>query len=57
LNTLSPLGKFDGKSDEGFLVGYSVNSNKKQTIVAMSTTEAEYVAAAHCCGQVLWVQN
>ncbi|GJV94715.1 putative ribonuclease H-like domain-containing protein [Tanacetum coccineum] len=26
LNTLSPLGKFDGKSDEGFLVGYSVNS-------------------------------
>ncbi|GJZ97125.1 putative ribonuclease H-like domain-containing protein [Tanacetum coccineum] len=26
LNTLSPLGKFDEKSDEGFLVGYSVNS-------------------------------
>ncbi|GJV15292.1 putative ribonuclease H-like domain-containing protein [Tanacetum coccineum] len=26
LNTLSPLGKFDGKSDEGFLVGYSVNN-------------------------------
>nr|GEY20868.1 putative ribonuclease H-like domain-containing protein [Tanacetum cinerariifolium] len=26
---------------------------KKQTIVATSTTEAEYVAAAHCCGQVL----
>ncbi|GKG16848.1 putative ribonuclease H-like domain-containing protein [Tanacetum coccineum] len=25
-STLSPLGKFDGKSDEGFLVGYSVNS-------------------------------
>ncbi|GJV97844.1 putative ribonuclease H-like domain-containing protein, partial [Tanacetum coccineum] len=30
---------------------------KKQTIVANSTTEAEYVAAANCCGQVLWVQN
>ncbi|GJR67318.1 putative ribonuclease H-like domain-containing protein [Tanacetum coccineum] len=30
---------------------------KKQTIVANSTTEAEYVAAAHCCGQVLWIQN
>nr|GFC79850.1 putative ribonuclease H-like domain-containing protein [Tanacetum cinerariifolium] len=30
---------------------------KKQTIVATSTTEAEYVAAAHCCGQVLWIQN
>ncbi|GJV99358.1 putative ribonuclease H-like domain-containing protein [Tanacetum coccineum] len=26
LNTLSPLAKFDGKSDEGFLVGYSINS-------------------------------
>ncbi|GKF73811.1 putative ribonuclease H-like domain-containing protein, partial [Tanacetum coccineum] len=30
---------------------------KKQTIVATSTTEAEYVAAANYCGQVLWVQN
>nr|GEW21281.1 putative ribonuclease H-like domain-containing protein [Tanacetum cinerariifolium] len=26
LNTLDPLGKFDGKTDEGFLVGYSVRS-------------------------------
>nr|GEU69170.1 retrovirus-related Pol polyprotein from transposon TNT 1-94 [Tanacetum cinerariifolium] len=26
LNTLDPLGKFDGKTDEGFFVGYSVNS-------------------------------
>ncbi|GJR96697.1 ribonuclease H-like domain-containing protein [Tanacetum coccineum] len=26
LNTLDPLGKFDGKAGEGFLVGYSVNS-------------------------------
>ncbi|GJU87846.1 putative ribonuclease H-like domain-containing protein [Tanacetum coccineum] len=25
--------------------------------VATSTTEAEYVAAASCCGQVLWIQN
>ncbi|GJT33385.1 hypothetical protein Tco_0923804, partial [Tanacetum coccineum] len=30
---------------------------KKQTIVATSTTKAEYVAAANCCGQVLWIQN
>ncbi|GJU55268.1 putative reverse transcriptase, RNA-dependent DNA polymerase [Tanacetum coccineum] len=30
---------------------------KKQTIVANSTTEAEYVAAASCYGQVLWIQN
>nr|GEX68503.1 ribonuclease H-like domain-containing protein [Tanacetum cinerariifolium] len=26
LNTIDPLEKFDGKADEGFLVGYSVNS-------------------------------
>ncbi|GJW04970.1 putative ribonuclease H-like domain-containing protein [Tanacetum coccineum] len=26
LNTLDPLGKFDGKAEEGFLVRYSVNS-------------------------------
>ncbi|GKB48239.1 putative ribonuclease H-like domain-containing protein [Tanacetum coccineum] len=32
-------------------------ASKKQTIVATSTTEAEYVAAASCCGQVLWIQN
>ncbi|GJS30410.1 putative ribonuclease H-like domain-containing protein [Tanacetum coccineum] len=30
---------------------------KKQIVVATSTTEAEYVAAASCCGQVLWIQN
>ncbi|GKC16551.1 hypothetical protein Tco_1013333, partial [Tanacetum coccineum] len=30
---------------------------KKQTIVANSTTKAEYVAATNCCGHVLWVQN
>ncbi|GJZ89046.1 putative ribonuclease H-like domain-containing protein [Tanacetum coccineum] len=30
---------------------------KKQTIVANSTTEVEYVAIANCCGQVLWIQN
>nr|GEW56002.1 hypothetical protein [Tanacetum cinerariifolium] len=27
------------------------------TIIATSTTEAEYVAAASCCGQVLWIQT
>ncbi|GJZ55820.1 putative ribonuclease H-like domain-containing protein, partial [Tanacetum coccineum] len=29
----------------------------KQIIVATYTTEAEYVAAANCHGQVLWIQN
>ncbi|GJW37874.1 putative ribonuclease H-like domain-containing protein [Tanacetum coccineum] len=43
---------------------YQVNSKvshlhtcKKQIVAANSTTEAEYVAASSCCGQVLWIQN
>nr|GEW28017.1 hypothetical protein [Tanacetum cinerariifolium] len=30
---------------------------KKQTIVATSSTEAEYVVATSCYAQVLWIQN
>nr|GEY13714.1 uncharacterized mitochondrial protein AtMg00810-like [Tanacetum cinerariifolium] len=30
---------------------------KKQTVVATLSTEAEYVAGASCCAQVLWIQN
>nr|GEU63697.1 copia protein [Tanacetum cinerariifolium] len=30
---------------------------KKQIIMATSITKVEYVAAASCCGQVLWIQN
>ncbi|GJZ55957.1 hypothetical protein Tco_0611150 [Tanacetum coccineum] len=36
----------------GKLVCWSV---KKQTYVAMSLVEAEYVAAVGCCAQVLWI--
>nr|GEV66985.1 ribonuclease H-like domain-containing protein [Tanacetum cinerariifolium] len=28
---------------------------KKETVVATSSTESEYVAAASCCAQVLWI--
>nr|GFB45955.1 putative ribonuclease H-like domain-containing protein [Tanacetum cinerariifolium] len=30
---------------------------KKQTIVANSKTEAEYITSSSYCGQVLWLQN
>jgi hypothetical protein len=31
-------------------------SSKKQNSVALSTTEAEYVAAGSCCAQLLWMR-
>nr|GEU86226.1 ribonuclease H-like domain-containing protein [Tanacetum cinerariifolium] len=34
-----------------------VHIYKSMTVVATSSTEAEYVAAASCCAQVLWIQN
>ncbi|KAJ0955734.1 putative RNA-directed DNA polymerase [Helianthus annuus] len=30
---------------------------KKQTSVALSTCEAEYVSASSCCSQILWIQQ
>ncbi|GKE08356.1 hypothetical protein Tco_1411907, partial [Tanacetum coccineum] len=36
------------------LISWQCNT---QTVVANSITEAEYVAASSCCGQVLWIQN
>jgi hypothetical protein len=30
-------------------------SSQKQSSVAQSTTETEYVAAANCCSQILWI--
>jgi hypothetical protein len=32
-------------------------SSKKQNCVALSTTEAEYVAAGACCAQLLWMRQ
>ena len=31
--------------------------SKKQNTVALSTVEAEYVVAAACCSQVLWIKQ
>nr|GEW23342.1 hypothetical protein [Tanacetum cinerariifolium]GEY18507.1 hypothetical protein [Tanacetum cinerariifolium] len=39
------------------LLQFKLQQCKKQIVVATSTTEAEYVAAASCCRQVLWIQN
>jgi hypothetical protein len=32
-------------------------SSKKQTSIALSTAEAEYVAAEQCCAQLLWMRQ
>jgi hypothetical protein len=32
-------------------------ASKKQNSVALSTVEAEYIAAGHCCGQLLWMRQ
>jgi hypothetical protein len=32
-------------------------SSKKQTSIALSTNEAEYVVAGQCCAQLLWMRQ
>ncbi|WVZ63968.1 hypothetical protein U9M48_013556 [Paspalum notatum var. saurae] len=50
----------DRKSTSGTcqLLGTSLVSwsSRKQASVALSTTEAEYIAAANCCFQLLWMK-
>eukprot|EP00253_Pinus_taeda_P008747 PITA_08747 len=51
----------DRKSTSGgaFFMGLRLVSwfNKKQSSIALSTTEAEYVAVASCCTQLLWMMQ
>jgi hypothetical protein len=53
--------KVDRKSTSGtcqFLGRSLVSwSSKKQTSVALSTAEAEYVTAGQCCAQLLWMRQ
>ncbi|KAI3735686.1 hypothetical protein L6452_15194 [Arctium lappa] len=61
--TVSDYGgcKLDRKSTSGscqFLGGKLVSwTSKKQNCVSTSTTEAEYIVAASCCLQVLWMRT
>ncbi|XP_073152668.1 secreted RxLR effector protein 161-like [Henckelia pumila] len=53
--------KLDRKSTSGscqFLGDRLISwFSKKQTSIATSTTEAEYLAAGSCCAQLLWIQQ
>ena len=53
--------RIDRKSTSGTcqFLGHKLISwfSKKQHSVATSTTEAEYVAAASCCAQILWIRQ
>ncbi|KAH9689830.1 Integrase catalytic domain-containing protein [Citrus sinensis] len=53
--------KVDRKSTSGtcHFLGHSLVSwfSKKQNSVALSTTEAEYIAAGSCCAQILWMKQ
>ncbi|WVZ76447.1 hypothetical protein U9M48_024423 [Paspalum notatum var. saurae] len=55
-----PGRRIDRKSTSGTyqLLGTSLVSwsSRKQAIVSLSTTEAEYIAAASCCSQLLWMK-
>ena len=52
--------KINRKSTSGTcqFLGRSLVSwaSKKQNSVALSTAEAEYIAAGHCCAQLLWMR-
>ena len=53
--------KVDRKSTSGMahFLGSSLIfwGTKKQNFVALSTAQAEYVAAAACCSQLLWIKQ
>jgi hypothetical protein len=53
--------KINRKSTSGTcqFLGRSLVSwaSKKQNSVALSTVEAEYIAAGHCCAQLLWMRQ
>ena len=51
----------DGKSSSGFIImlngGPIIWSSQKQSIVALSSAEAEYIAASSLAQEILWLQG
>jgi hypothetical protein len=58
---IMPDVKLIGRAHQGLVsfLGRSLVSwaSKKQNFVALSTAEAEYIAAGHCCAQLLWMRQ
>ncbi|GJY51017.1 hypothetical protein Tco_0441864 [Tanacetum coccineum] len=57
LNTLDPLGKFDGKADEGYLLGYSTSSKAfrvytKDQKELKRTCHIDFLEDQHYCGRL-----
>jgi hypothetical protein len=58
-----PIGqgvKLIGRAHQGLVsfLGALVSwASMKQNYVALSTAEAEYIAAGHCCAQLLWMRQ
>jgi hypothetical protein len=51
--------RFQADPKEVYLRAVSLVSwaSKKQNSVALSTAEAEYIVAGHCCAQLLWMRQ
>jgi len=51
----------DRKSTSGYMISMNKDpicwQSKKQTVVATSTAEAEYIATSECTKKVLWIRN
>ena len=56
-----PRRRVERKSTSGsclFVGGFLISWNsKKQNSIALSTTEAEYIASGFCVAQILWIKN
>nr|GEU47963.1 retrovirus-related Pol polyprotein from transposon TNT 1-94 [Tanacetum cinerariifolium] len=62
LNTLDPIRKFDGKADEGFLVGYSVNSKafrvfNNRTRIVQETLHINFLETQPNVSKKILMQN